>query len=421
MIKLLKIIKEIFNDKKIICGKCGHSWDLSDGGKDPYKCHKCGNIIKESPDTVNLPDDRNSARIHILRYNDGDAIGFAFDEDGKFYTTDYGQTHGEDIPVNQTYYDGRIWTDKKIVSFWENPENAAHFRDIANLLQDRTGINILSPEWRIEIKTKGDMFAPEFIPTREYGEVSDEVIDPSEEEYQKHLDRMKTDIPKGWGSKKRPAGLTATQRKQMQSTSENIKLKNLIESPDIVYVPEYDFDVDYESNDAYPFYYINGKIYKSEDSGEMHSDIYRNPKYNRKQRDEILDSNDVPYGRIWLDAKMLSFWKYPKNKREMKDVADALSKEFSWSKIDVWNDFNVEIYGEFDDKTDYIVADEDVIPVKKYRMSDEPPEEERIQHLLSPAQKSDLKIPHGWGSKKTPAGLSATQRHQMKSTSEDIE
>jgi hypothetical protein len=31
------------NDKKIVCEKCGWSWDLSEGGDDPYTCHKCGN------------------------------------------------------------------------------------------------------------------------------------------------------------------------------------------------------------------------------------------------------------------------------------------------------------------------------------------------------------------------------------------
>jgi DNA-directed RNA polymerase subunit RPC12/RpoP len=31
------------NDKRIVCEKCGWSWDLSDGGDDPYTCHKCGN------------------------------------------------------------------------------------------------------------------------------------------------------------------------------------------------------------------------------------------------------------------------------------------------------------------------------------------------------------------------------------------
>ncbi len=28
---------------KVICDKCDWKWDISDGGKDPYTCHKCGN------------------------------------------------------------------------------------------------------------------------------------------------------------------------------------------------------------------------------------------------------------------------------------------------------------------------------------------------------------------------------------------
>ena len=41
------------NDKKIVCEKCGWSWDLSDGGDDPYTCHKCGN---ENHKEINLQE-----------------------------------------------------------------------------------------------------------------------------------------------------------------------------------------------------------------------------------------------------------------------------------------------------------------------------------------------------------------------------
>ena len=33
--------------KEVKCQKCGWKWDLSDGGKDPYTCHKCGHVNKE--------------------------------------------------------------------------------------------------------------------------------------------------------------------------------------------------------------------------------------------------------------------------------------------------------------------------------------------------------------------------------------
>lgn len=46
--QLNRIIETISNDK-VICDKCGWSWDLSDGGNDPLTCHKCGytNLDKE--------------------------------------------------------------------------------------------------------------------------------------------------------------------------------------------------------------------------------------------------------------------------------------------------------------------------------------------------------------------------------------
>jgi hypothetical protein len=37
-----KKILETVTNKEIICNKCGWSWDLSDGGNDPFTCHKCG-------------------------------------------------------------------------------------------------------------------------------------------------------------------------------------------------------------------------------------------------------------------------------------------------------------------------------------------------------------------------------------------
>ena len=36
-----KLFESISNGK-VICEKCGWSWNLSDGGDDPYVCHKCG-------------------------------------------------------------------------------------------------------------------------------------------------------------------------------------------------------------------------------------------------------------------------------------------------------------------------------------------------------------------------------------------
>lgn len=39
--KLHGVTESIVNNK-VVCDNCGWSWELSDGGDDPYTCHKCG-------------------------------------------------------------------------------------------------------------------------------------------------------------------------------------------------------------------------------------------------------------------------------------------------------------------------------------------------------------------------------------------
>jgi DNA-directed RNA polymerase subunit RPC12/RpoP len=34
--------------ERIVCDECGWSWDLEDGGDDPYVCHKCGRKVPEN-------------------------------------------------------------------------------------------------------------------------------------------------------------------------------------------------------------------------------------------------------------------------------------------------------------------------------------------------------------------------------------
>ena len=42
MLKLKDILNEKIEGHKVICDNCGWSWDIADGGKDTYMCHKCG-------------------------------------------------------------------------------------------------------------------------------------------------------------------------------------------------------------------------------------------------------------------------------------------------------------------------------------------------------------------------------------------
>ena len=40
--------------KKVVCSECGWSWKLSQGGHDPYTCHKCGNVNSKYPERENV-------------------------------------------------------------------------------------------------------------------------------------------------------------------------------------------------------------------------------------------------------------------------------------------------------------------------------------------------------------------------------
>ena len=46
----LKKIIEVVSNGEVICDNCGWSWELSDGGDDPYLCHKCGHNNSEDLD-----------------------------------------------------------------------------------------------------------------------------------------------------------------------------------------------------------------------------------------------------------------------------------------------------------------------------------------------------------------------------------
>jgi hypothetical protein len=42
MLKLRDILNEKIEGSKVICDNCDWEWNISDGGKDTYICHKCG-------------------------------------------------------------------------------------------------------------------------------------------------------------------------------------------------------------------------------------------------------------------------------------------------------------------------------------------------------------------------------------------
>ena len=363
-----------------------------------------------------------------LEWDDRDAFAFGFDDNShKFQISPPRQTHGYigANEYNDNYIRGRYWTKSKVLAFWVYPKDQHDMQRLIKLINDTKGQKIINNTWKVEIPMldkdisnplgnrigglkRGNSIV---IPIEDF----DSEIIENPVEWKQHAQKQlqlhvlspmvkKSKFVAGVGSNKTPAGLSATQRHQIKSTSEGIKL---VESPDYVHLNTGE-EIEYQDDDAYGFYFLEDELYISNDPGQTHGEgVYRSGKYNSDEIRTIQQGNPV-YGRIWVDSQMLSFWNPPTSRKEMADLSDKLSDNFE-NDIDVWDDFEVEIYD----------GDNVIIPVKSYKSSEAAPDEEYQRHLLSPAKKKGIKVPMGVGSNKTPVGLSATQRHQMKSTSEN--
>jgi hypothetical protein len=109
---------------------------------------------------------------------------------------------------------------------------------------------------------------------------------------------------------------------------------------------------------------------------------------------------DYP-GRIWDEVKIISFWEYPNNIEDMKDVINELEKA---SGLEIWdNGYKLEIpIEDGEDITDTIdydwIEDSIFIPLEEFKQSKNFSEKERLQHFMNWDKKSKLKKNIGFGS-----------------------
>ncbi len=89
-------------DSKIICD-CGWSWDLKDGGNDPYVCHKCGhdNSKKYKKMIISITEEQFE---RLFEYNEETPVLIYEDEDGSVQNTNY---ESNENLLNEAEYQGR--------------------------------------------------------------------------------------------------------------------------------------------------------------------------------------------------------------------------------------------------------------------------------------------------------------------------
>jgi len=172
--------------------------------------------LNEDPDTLK----RDGYNLH---YNDIGAYPFLMYEDRVYVSLDDGKKHSSIISDYTEFsdmdaydkdikYQGRIWTDEKLISFWKYPPPQQLKTFITNLeeafkRQYNMNIDIWNdPDYRIDMTS--DMFArsdyENMTPVKFFGGSEDW----SEEELQNHIDspmsqsKQNRTIPQGVGSKK---------------------------------------------------------------------------------------------------------------------------------------------------------------------------------------------------------------------------
>lgn len=196
---------------------------------------KLKNLLVENPEYV-----YDEHGYLVAKFRDKDAVTFGYARN-KFHAkairfSEYvWQTYHSELYPNyyrdQLKFPGRLWFDKKIISFWgkypSRYQLGVLIKDIikwnsqlSEPIVQLNSININSSEWEIEIPSDGGMYKYTFVLLKDYKVTTNSQFNDVEHMKPPSAKRRKT--IKGFGSKKRPADMTATQYHQMISTSENV-------------------------------------------------------------------------------------------------------------------------------------------------------------------------------------------------------
>ena len=202
---------------------------------------------------------------------------------------------------------------------------------------------------------------------------------------------------KSFESKQRPKSksikvLNNNEEPEYQESMKNVKSFKLFESPD--YISKLGLEI-YQGR---PFAVVYDHV-KFGKQGYYHDDCGL-----------IGDVSGIKYpGRIWIDEKCISFWVYPTKEEfiniinQMEDILNIEMFNNNWF-VEIYEFYNGLIAGVDvlpDDDYIFDIAYEDdgyykLIPIEEYAGSENIPEEERAIHLLSWAEKQELKK-KGWG------------------------
>jgi hypothetical protein len=135
-------------------------------------------------------------------------------------------------------------------------------------------------------------------------------------------------------------------------------------------------------------------------SGEVTIEKDENGEESWEEYEEDIMSHTEYNGRIWTNRKVISFWKMPRDRFELKDIVDDLNNE-SGGRFHIDGSWKIRI-GEYLGKSDKLItlsnfSGGEISDEEKADLSDK-----WKAHIMSPLLKAQLglnKVPAGYGSK----------------------
>ena len=275
-------------------------------------------------------------------------------------------------------YTGRVWLDHKAMAFWDlnmGANDRARMKDVIKNLEEEFNIKIDPKEWWVEFSDT-QTGIPYFVILNDFIKNKNLKYGMKDEENQISFASMKAwhllnsaekiKLKTQYGMNKYKMKNTPLAWKQAKLKSESV----LNESPDYVVK----FNKRFYDDDSLAFGYYNGTMYVNPKLHGDHDDL----------KDVHLIRNDFKYpGRLWLNDKIISFWKYP------------IREEFPLVIQDIENASDVKFDGEWivevvDDSMGY--KDSDFVPFDEYYGSPDWSDEEiNTEHITSPMLKTKKK------------------------------
>ncbi len=173
-----------------------------------------------------------------------------------------------------------------------------------------------------------------------------------------------------------------------------IKLKSLLEDPNVVLADNAPGELKWKDSQARTFGYIGPYFVMPDQPGVRHEELQFELDDDQIDINYDYQRDDISFaGRVWLKAKIITFWDYPKNFEELKKIAKDIKEAIGVNILT--SDWQIEIK-----EKEHLPGTEGfhLIPILSFKKSQPLTSKELASSHLD--LKKNKTVPDGWGSEK---------------------